>query len=42
MEAKFKLGQNRSAADQAGMLSGLQLAGDPDSHALARFIRAQG
>jgi transcriptional regulator len=42
MEAKFKLGQNRSAADQAGMLSGLEGTGDPDSHALARFIREQG
>jgi len=42
VEAKFKLGQNRSAADQAGMLSGLEGAVDPESRALAHFIRDQG
>jgi transcriptional regulator len=41
IEAKFKLGQNRSAEDQAGMLSGLEKSGDPESAALADFIRKQ-
>jgi transcriptional regulator len=42
VEAKFKLGQNRSAEDQAGMLSALEESADPDSRALANFIRLQG
>jgi transcriptional regulator len=41
IEAKFKLGQNRSQEDQAGMLAGLEKSGDPGSEALAAFIRAQ-
>ena len=41
VEAKFKLGQNRSREDQLGMLAGLEGSGSPDSRALADFIRAQ-
>ena len=37
---KFKLGQNRSQADQAGMIAGLEAAGDPDSLALAALCRS--
>lgn len=39
VEAKFKLGQNRSAADQEKMLASLS-AGDDESQNLARFIEA--
>jgi transcriptional regulator len=42
VEAKFKLGQNRSAEDQAGMLAGLEGSGWPEGIDLAKFIRAQG
>jgi len=38
IEGKFKLGQNRSEADQAGMLSHLQ-TGSSDARSLADFIR---
>jgi transcriptional regulator len=41
IEAKFKLGQNRSKEDQAGMLAGLENSGNDESEALARFIRGQ-
>jgi len=41
VEAKFKLGQNRSAEDQAKMLRNLLAAPDDDSRALGRFIAAQ-
>ena len=41
VEAKFKLGQNRSAEDQAGMLSALQKSADSGSVELARFIMEQ-
>jgi transcriptional regulator len=41
IEAKFKLGQNRSQEDQVGMLAGLEKSGSPGSGALAAFIRAQ-
>jgi transcriptional regulator len=37
IEGKFKLGQNRSEADQLGMLSQLQ-SGGPDARSLAEFI----
>jgi transcriptional regulator len=40
MEGKFKLGQNRPAADQAGMLDGLRGDG-PDAQRLAEFIARQ-
>jgi transcriptional regulator len=42
VEGKFKLGQNRSAEDQEGMLKGLLSSPDPAAHELARFIMAQG
>jgi transcriptional regulator len=41
IEAKFKLGQNRTKKDQEAMLSALATAEDPDSRALAEFIRTQ-
>jgi transcriptional regulator len=41
VEAKFKLGQNRSPEDQEKMLSHLQGEPDGDSRALAQFILAQ-
>ena len=37
IEGKFKLGQNRSEADQAGMLTHLR-AGSSDAQLLAEFI----
>jgi transcriptional regulator len=37
IEGKFKLGQNRSEADQLAMLSHLQSAG-PDARSLSKFI----
>lgn len=41
IEGKFKLGQNRSAEDQAGMLQGLRKDG-PEAMALADFIDRNG
>ena len=41
VEAKFKLGQNRSREDQDKMLRSLQAAPDDESRALAQFIQAQ-
>jgi transcriptional regulator len=41
VEAKFKLGQNRSREDQEKMLHQLQAAPDAESRALAKFIVAQ-
>jgi transcriptional regulator len=41
IEAKFKLGQNRSQADQDGMLRDLQSSSDLGSQELARFINEQ-
>jgi transcriptional regulator len=41
IEAKFKLGQNRSQADQRGMLRDLQASPDLGSQELANFIAAQ-
>jgi transcriptional regulator len=41
IEAKFKLGQNRSPADQKRMLRNLQAAADEESRALGKFILAQ-
>jgi len=40
VDAKFKLGQNRSTEDQAKMLRSLQAAPDEESRALGRFIAA--
>ncbi|MBM3457867.1 MAG: FMN-binding negative transcriptional regulator [Armatimonadetes bacterium] len=41
IEAKFKLGQNRSPEDQAGMLRGLSRSAAAGDRALAEFIRGQ-
>ena len=41
VEAKFKLGQNRSQEDQEKMLRNLQTAPDDESRALAKFIHAR-
>ena len=41
LEGKFKLGQNRVAADQIGAIEGLEMAGDEDSFRLAAFTRKQ-
>jgi transcriptional regulator len=41
VEAKFKLGQNRSQDDQDKMLNALQQATDSDSRELAKFIQEQ-
>lgn len=41
VEAKFKLGQNRSTEDQEKMLRHLQAAPDEESRALAKFIQAR-
>ena len=42
IEAKFKLGQNRSAEDQASMLVSLEGSEDLGAKALAEFMKAQG
>lgn len=42
IEAKFKLGQNRSKEDQAAMLKALAISDDPGSRALADFIQNHG
>ena len=39
IEGNFKLGQNRSREDRAGMLAGLEGEGTSDAELLARFIR---
>jgi transcriptional regulator len=41
VEAKFKLGQNRAAEDQDGMLRALQQSTDCGSMELAKFIEEQ-
>ncbi len=41
IEAKFKLEQNRSVKDQAGMLQELTNSPDPESQSLAAFIQRQ-
>ncbi|HET7865987.1 MAG TPA: FMN-binding negative transcriptional regulator [Burkholderiaceae bacterium] len=40
LEGKFKLSQNRPAADQQGVLAGLQQQGDAGSMALAQAMQA--
>jgi transcriptional regulator len=40
IEAKFKLSQNRSAADRAGVAAGLAADGHADALAVARWMRA--
>ena len=39
LEGKWKLGQNRSDADRAGVVAGLMAEGQPDAAALAHLIR---
>lgn len=39
VEGKFKLGQNRAAADQVGAIEALESSGDAESAALATFAR---
>ncbi|MEO8136924.1 MAG: FMN-binding negative transcriptional regulator [Betaproteobacteria bacterium] len=42
IEAKFKLGQNRSADDRAGVIAGLQALATPGDDALAAWMRHYG
>lgn len=42
IEGKFKLGQNRSAADTSRVFRALSSSDDPDSQALARLMAAEG
>lgn len=39
IDAKFKLGQNRSSADRAGVIAGLQARESPAADALAAWMR---
>jgi transcriptional regulator len=39
LEGKFKLGQNRAAADQAGPIEALQVSGEAEAMSLAAFAR---
>jgi transcriptional regulator len=39
LEGKFKMSQNRDAADRAGVVAGLEASGRPDDAALARAMR---
>jgi transcriptional regulator len=41
-EAKFKLGQNRPAADRAGAIAGLERESSPAARELAKFMRSYG
>jgi transcriptional regulator len=41
MEGKFKLGQNRSAADTQGVFDALSRSDDADSRALAQLMRTE-
>ena len=41
-EAKFKLGQNRSAEDRAGAIAGLEREASPSALELAKFMRLHG
>jgi transcriptional regulator len=40
IEGKWKLGQNRTAADRAGAIAGLRTTGTPDNAALADWMAA--
>jgi len=42
IEGKFKLGQNRSAADQQGVFDTLSRSGNAESEALARLMLTEG
>jgi transcriptional regulator len=39
LEGKYKLSQNRPAADRPGVIAALEAQSDPDSHAVARLMR---
>jgi transcriptional regulator len=39
VEGKYKLSQNRPAADRPGVIAALEARTDPDSHAVARLMR---
>jgi transcriptional regulator len=39
LEGKYKLSQNRPAADRPGVIAALEAQGDPESHAVARLMR---
>jgi transcriptional regulator len=39
LEGKFKMSQNRNAADRAGVIAGLEASGRPDDAALAQAMR---
>ncbi|MDD3763478.1 MAG: FMN-binding negative transcriptional regulator [Nevskiales bacterium] len=39
IEAKFKMSQNRTAADRAGVIRQLEAGADPQAHAVARWMR---
>ncbi len=42
LTGKWKVSQNRPAADQAGVVQGLQSAGDADSREIAAMLAARG
>ena len=42
LEGKWKVSQNRTAADQAGVIAGLVAQGDPASRALADLVADRG
>jgi transcriptional regulator len=39
LEGKYKLSQNRPAADRPGVIAALEAQGDPESNAVARLMR---
>ena len=39
LEGKYKLSQNRPAADRPGVIAALEAQDDPESHAVARLMR---
>jgi transcriptional regulator len=39
LEGKYKLSQNRPAADRPGVMTALEAQTDPESHAVARLMR---
>ncbi len=41
-DAKFKLGQNRTAEDRAGTIAGLERESSPAAHELANFMKTYG
>ena len=40
VEAKFKLNQDKTAADRAGVIAALDASDDPGAHAMAAMLRA--